>query len=94
MRFLPKLIFIILFVGCNSNNKDENSLVDFTAEIQLGIENHIEKQSLIGHGFFKLEFEEKELNLKLVKVHTLSCKFGTPRTFCLCRSCQHEWVCI
>jgi transglutaminase-like putative cysteine protease len=70
MRFLPKLIFIILFVGCNSNNKDENSLVDFTAEIQLGIENHIEKQSLIGHGFFKLEFEEKELNLKLVKVHT------------------------
>ncbi len=70
MRFLPKLIFIILFVGCNSNNKDKNSLVDFTAEIQLGIENHIEKKSLIGHGFFKLEFEEKELNLKLVKVHT------------------------
>ncbi|MDC1038049.1 transglutaminase-like domain-containing protein [Candidatus Marinimicrobia bacterium] len=70
MRFLPKLIFIILFVGCNSNNKDKNSLVDFTAEIQLGIENHIEKKSLIGHEFFKLEFEEKELNLKLVKVHT------------------------
>ena len=70
MIFLPKLIFIILFVGCNSNNKDKNSLVDFTAEIQLGIENHIEKKSLIGHGFFKLEFEEKELDLKLVKVHT------------------------
>ena len=71
MRLLFKLSLITLFVGCNSSiNPIESSLVDFTAEIQLGIENHIEKKSLTGHGFFKLEFEEKELNLKLVKVHT------------------------
>ena len=68
---LKLLLFISLFIGCNTSIKPvEKTLVDFTAEIQLGIENHIEEQSKLGKGFFKLAFDEKELNLKLVRVHT------------------------
>ena len=68
---LKLLLFISLFIGCNTSIKPvEKTLVDFTGEIQLGIENHIEEQSKLGKGFFKLAFDEKELNLKLVRVHT------------------------
>jgi transglutaminase-like putative cysteine protease len=41
-----------------------------TADIQAGIEQHIEKQVLLGNGYFHLPFKERELKLKLVKVHT------------------------
>ncbi len=68
---LKLLLFFPLFIGCNTSIKPvEEALVDFTAEIQLGIENHIEEQSKLGNGFFKLAFDQKELNLKLVRVHT------------------------
>ena len=68
---LKLLLFFSLFIGCNTSIKPvEEVLVDFTAEIQLGIENHIEEQSKLGNGFFKLAFDQKELNLKLVRVHT------------------------
>ena len=56
---LKLLLFISLFIGCNTSIKPvEKTLVDFTAEIQLGIENHIEEQSNLGKGFFKLAFDE------------------------------------
>ena len=53
-----------------------------TAEIQAGIERHIETQVKLGGGYFKLPFGNQELRLKLVRVHTeyLS-KLGPGRYF-------------
>ena len=42
----------------------------FTADIQNGIEKHIEEQTRLGEGYFRVPFEEGELRLKLVRVHT------------------------
>jgi transglutaminase-like putative cysteine protease len=41
-----------------------------TAQIQAGIERHIKKRVRQGGGYFKLAFGDKELRLKLVRVHT------------------------
>ena len=53
-----------------------------TAQIQAGIERHIEAQVRRGGGYFQLRFGNKELRLKLVRVHTeyLS-KLGPGRYF-------------
>jgi transglutaminase-like putative cysteine protease len=53
-----------------------------TADIQAGIEQHIEKQVSLGGGYFQLPFKDKQLRLKLVRVHTeyLS-KLGPGRYF-------------
>jgi transglutaminase-like putative cysteine protease len=53
-----------------------------TADIQAGIEHHVEEQVRLGGGYFKLPFRDKELRLKLVRVHTeyLS-KLGPGRYF-------------
>ncbi|MEK7677646.1 MAG: transglutaminase domain-containing protein [Verrucomicrobiota bacterium] len=40
-----------------------------TADIQAGIEKHIEEQTRVGNGCFKLPFDQKQLALKLVRVH-------------------------
>jgi len=40
-----------------------------TADIQAGIESHIEQQIRLGDGYFKLDHGDKELRLKLVRVH-------------------------
>jgi len=40
-----------------------------TADIQAGIEKHIEERTRLGNGYFKLTFDRKELQLKLVRVH-------------------------
>lgn len=41
-----------------------------TAEIQAGIEKHVEAEVARGEGYFSLPFEKKTLRLKLVRVHT------------------------
>ena len=41
-----------------------------TADIQAGIESHIDEQARLGGGHFKLPFGDKELRLKPVRVHT------------------------
>jgi transglutaminase-like putative cysteine protease len=41
-----------------------------TADIQAGIEQNIEKLTQAGGGYFALPFKDKELHLKLVRVHT------------------------
>ena len=41
-----------------------------TADIQAGIENHIEEQTRLHEGYFPLAFDDKQLQLKLVRVHT------------------------
>ena len=53
-----------------------------TADIQAGIERHIDSQVRLGGGYFKLPYRDQELRLKLVKVHTeyLS-KLGPGRYF-------------
>jgi len=40
-----------------------------TADIQAGIEKHIEEQSRQAGGYFRLPFSDRELQLKLVRVH-------------------------
>ena len=53
-----------------------------TADIQAGIERHVEEQVRLGSGYFNLPFRDKQLRLKLVRVHTeyLS-KLGPGRYF-------------
>lgn len=41
-----------------------------TADIQTGIESHIEEQVRLGGGYFRLLFRNQELRLNLVRVHT------------------------
>lgn len=41
-----------------------------TADIQAGIERHIERQTRAGRGYFDLPFGRRQLRLKLVRVHT------------------------
>jgi len=41
-----------------------------TADIQAGIERHIEEQIRLGEGHFRLPFGDRELRLNLVRVHT------------------------
>ena len=41
-----------------------------TADIQDGIENHIAEQTRLGGGYFTLPFDDGQLRLKLVRVHT------------------------
>ena len=55
-----------------------------TAEIQAGIERHIEEQVRRGGGYFKLPFGNKELRLKLVRVHTEYLSKLGPRRYFAC----------
>jgi len=41
-----------------------------TADIQAGIEHYIEEQTRVGGGYYRLQFKDRELRLKLVRVHT------------------------
>ena len=65
----------ILLAGCNTSSDAEQASSDTTAnvvtkDIQDGIEKHIEEQTRLGEGYFRIPFEGKELKLKLVRVHT------------------------
>ncbi len=53
-----------------------------TAGIRAGIERHIQEPVRQGGGYFKLPFRNRELRLKLVKVHTeYLAKLGPGRYF-------------
>ena len=64
-----------LFAGCGQDESKESRVGCIsvpnvvTADIQAGIENHVEEEIRRGGGYFKLPFGEKELQLKLVRVH-------------------------
>ena len=65
-------VFFFLFTGCKQKKEpDPSAYVPkvVTADIQAGIEKYIEDQSRSNNGYFKLAFSEKELLLKLVRVH-------------------------
>jgi len=69
------LVVCILFSGCSILHKEMQDTPTFishvvTRDIQKGIETHIEEQSRLGNGCFRLSFRGEELNLKLVRIHT------------------------
>ena len=55
-----------------------------TAEIQAGIERHIEEQIRLGEGHFRLPFGDRELRLNLVRVHTEYLSNLGPRSHFAC----------
>jgi transglutaminase-like putative cysteine protease len=74
---MTMLAVFIVSTGCireglakTSDQTPVSSPAVVTADIQAGIENYIDKQVLLGKGYFHLPFKDRELKLKLVKVHT------------------------
>ena len=73
------LALLAVLTGCSQQAQEEAATgvpvesihpVAFTADIQAGIENYIDEQTRLGNGYFFLLFNDRELRLKLVKVHT------------------------
>ncbi|MHC4478058.1 MAG: transglutaminase-like domain-containing protein [Planctomycetota bacterium] len=74
-RIVPVAIAVCMFVACNASRDEKAGLSQyvppvFTEDIQKGIEKHIAEQTLLGDGYFRIPHEGKELQLKLVRVHT------------------------
>jgi transglutaminase-like putative cysteine protease len=67
--FVCAVVFIDL--GCERQSSPESAVVHVvTSDIQAGIEKHIEEQTRLGEGYFRIPFEGRQLQLKLVRVHT------------------------
>src|SRR5680860_270699 len=77
----PLIILALMFavmMACNSSTKqkEEKTLANrnvpkvVTADIEAGIKANIAKKVEEGGGYFNMDTEEKELHLKLVRVHT------------------------
>jgi hypothetical protein len=69
------LVVITVLTSCekspaNTNTNEKQTSEVVTADIQAGIEKHIQQQTNPATGTMNLPFEGKELNLKLVRVHT------------------------
>jgi len=68
-------VVVLLCVGCADHNGRKIEATStpkarvVTADIQAGIEQHIEEQSRSGGGFFRISYDDRELELKLVRVH-------------------------
>ena len=65
-------VSFFVFAGCLVKKEQDLSAYMpkvVTADIQAGIEKYIEDQSSANEGYFKLTFKEKDLLLKLVRVH-------------------------
>ena len=64
-------VLCMVLAGCTIAKSPPKNIPNVvTADIQGGIEKHIEEQTKLGDGYFKIEFDDEELNLKLVRVHT------------------------
>ena len=71
MAVLAAVLICTVLVGCHKEKSFSEKVSNVvTADIQAGIEKHIEKQTKLGDGYFKMAFKDEELNLKLVRVHT------------------------
>lgn len=69
------LLVCTLLAGCKRSTdqrhgSSESEANRLTQDIQDGIEQHIEEQTRLGNGYFNLAFDDKQLRLKLVRVHT------------------------
>ena len=75
-KFLPVVVVVCtLLAGCDTSPNTQQGSSEsvpnvVTEDIQDGIEKHIEEQTRLGEGYFRLPFGEKELKLRLVRVHT------------------------
>jgi hypothetical protein len=75
-KVIPAVVAVCaVLAGCNRSRNQEQTSSDsapnvVTKDIQNGIEKHIEEQMRLGQGYFSIPFDEQELKLKLVKVHT------------------------
>ncbi len=75
--FIFNAIIVCMFLSsCNISSPDKkNEIINLkssvvTSDIQANIEKHIKEQVLLGNGYFKILHENKELSLKLVRIHT------------------------
>ncbi|MFC1582298.1 transglutaminase-like domain-containing protein [Planctomycetota bacterium] len=69
---LPALTGLLIMVGCGSNKSQAAVPAGpraVTADIKTAIEKHIEQEASRNDGYFELAFDERELHLKLVRVH-------------------------
>ncbi len=91
--FIAAAVFMsLVLAGCGQKEEEKATPASassapaapdrVTVDIQAGIERHIEEQVRLGGGYFNLPFRDKQLRLKLVRVHTeyLS-KLGQGRYF-------------
>jgi len=75
-KSIPVLVCVYVFLAGCGTSQDERAESPgaipevVTADIQEGIEQHIAEQTRLGGGFFRIPFEGRELQLKLVRVHT------------------------
>lgn len=60
--------FFLLFPSEKFGNDIQFGTIN--EDIQKGIKKHIDEQVHLGGGYFKLNFKEKLLHLRLVRVHT------------------------
>jgi transglutaminase-like putative cysteine protease len=73
---VQKALLAVLAMGtvaaaCNAaENPSEIVPNVVTADIQRGIEKHIDEQTKLGDGYFRLPYDDGELKLRLVRVHT------------------------
>ena len=75
IRIFAAALAFVLFAGCDKGRPDGQNTTEavtnvVTADIQGGIEKHIEEQTRLGEGYFRLTLGDSELLLKLVRVHT------------------------
>jgi len=74
-KTIPVAVMVcIVFAGCNKSPDAEQGSSEavpniVTADVQAGIEKHIEEQTRLGGGFFSVPFDGRRLRLKLVRVH-------------------------
>ena len=69
------VVLCAALAGCNKSKDKEKKASEsaahvVTKDIQDGIEKHIEEQTRLGGGYFRTDFGDGELRLKLVRVHT------------------------
>jgi transglutaminase-like putative cysteine protease len=67
------VLLVFLFAACTDHDVRQNTAAApevSIAEIEEGIEAHIENEVTVGDGFFHLPFKDRKLSLKLVRVHT------------------------
>jgi len=89
-KAIPAVVVVCaILTGCDKSRDEEQSTSGsipnvVTKDIQDGIEKHIEEQTRLGEGYFKLPFGDSELKLKLVRVHTEYLANLGPRRYFAC----------
>ena len=73
-RLLLTVICCSILAACKETHKERAADAEpvpnvVTGDIQAGIEKHIAEQVQLGKGYFRLPFENTDLQLKLVRVH-------------------------